>query len=90
MFIVNYMLSDARHDETELEQNTFVEDQLVTIETSEEHEQLSESSNKDKKLFRCLHCDMTDSNAYLLLLHQIKSHPGNKNNMLSSRSTQTL
>ncbi|KAK3914112.1 Zinc finger and SCAN domain-containing protein 2 [Frankliniella fusca] len=31
--------------------------------------------NKERKLYRCLHCEVTDSDAYSLLLHQIKSHP---------------
>lgn len=39
-------------------------------------ESLNVQSNKEGKLYRCMHCDMTDTNAYLLLLHQIKSHPG--------------
>lgn len=68
---------DSRNEGKELEDNLTIEDQLVTVETSEAaQETQSESTNKEKKLYRCLHCDMTDSNAYLLLLHQIKSHPG--------------
>lgn len=59
-------------------ESTLGEDQLVTVETNEATEDnQSESAVKEKKLYRCLHCDMTDSNAYLLLLHQIKFHPGN-------------
>ncbi|XP_034232874.1 zinc finger protein 709-like isoform X2 [Thrips palmi] len=69
--------SVERDEEKELEVNTLIEDQLVNVETSEaSQDPPNESLNREKKLYRCLHCDMTDSNAYLLLLHQIKSHPG--------------
>lgn len=46
----------------------------ISAGTEPDHQ--GELSHKEKKLYRCLHCDKTDTNAYLLLLHQIKSHPG--------------
>lgn len=50
---------------------------LIESEAANEDAEQSANSqpNKDHKLYRCLHCEVTDSDAYSLLLHQIKSHP---------------
>ena len=36
----------------------------------------ADNSSSTRKLYRCLYCNLTDSDAYLLLVHQMKSHPG--------------
>lgn len=69
---------EEEEDEKITQQNSSIDDPIQSTSTVEANAEVEENGppNKDKKLYRCLHCDLTDSDAYLLLLHQIKSHPG--------------
>ncbi|KAJ1523641.1 hypothetical protein ONE63_001484 [Megalurothrips usitatus] len=67
--------SGSEKEGKEEQQTPLIQTQEETIITSESQVQI-ESNSKEKKLYRCLYCDVTDSDTYSLLLHQIKSHPG--------------